>query len=202
MPQTQINVEVRRRYAALLRRYFSGKVTNFQYEKEAEDLPYEPAVHEIHTDAMWFLYDDIREHRALPLSREDRRIIARIILFLRTDAPIKPRPPWSRAQWVSFWLFLAIFAGWPVGIVMVGAGSYFNSPLTMWAGAALLAPFPLWYLTKMIGHAFERLRRRSQRTEPADPYWPFTSAEALRSACRQGSGFLGSRDPLVSGVVT
>ncbi|MEA2017662.1 MAG: hypothetical protein U9N59_04370 [Campylobacterota bacterium] len=76
----------RDKLALALRRYVSAKITN----DELDDLGLsyqDVAVYELHRDS-WYLYDDMTEHKAIGqyrVSKENRTIIARWILFLQSD---------------------------------------------------------------------------------------------------------------------
>ena len=82
-----IHREHRDRVALQLRRLASGRITNGQFE---EHVPFESpdrGVREV-ADAAWGLYSDLREHTLTgkdALTAEQRRHVARAILFLHSD---------------------------------------------------------------------------------------------------------------------
>ena len=83
-----IDREGRRKAATLLRSLASGRITNAKF---ADRWPVSPdsAVEEVYW-AAWKLFSDLREYRlAGPdrLTKAERRVVARWVVFLRTDLP-------------------------------------------------------------------------------------------------------------------
>lgn len=81
-----IDRSTRNELAVLLRRFVACRITNFEFD---EDVPGsdDAAVEAIGAMA-WTLYDDLKEHKLdgrRRLSKPDRRVIARWILFLYSD---------------------------------------------------------------------------------------------------------------------
>ena len=102
----------RDKLALALRRYTSGKITN--YELDDLELNYQDtAVNQIHLDS-WYLHDDMTEHKAVGqycVSKENRTIIARCILFLQSDREflwIKTSPKTVLLNILSFGTYFKI----------------------------------------------------------------------------------------------
>lgn len=75
----------RDRLAEQIRHLVAGVITNYEYEDRIVTGSRDPAVGEIYW-VIWQLYDDLHEHRLTgTISKEDRRVIARLILFLKSD---------------------------------------------------------------------------------------------------------------------
>jgi hypothetical protein len=82
----------RDKFAELLRHFAAGNLTNDRYEDSAQ-LILKSANREDRSlraifSRVWFLYDDIREHRLRDkhkLTDQGRRTVARWILFLHSD---------------------------------------------------------------------------------------------------------------------
>ena len=80
----------RNRMAELLRHLITGKLTNDEYDNAWHELMpcADDAVVWLHVNGAWFLYSDVREHRLVGRyapTAETRRLIARAVLFLKTD---------------------------------------------------------------------------------------------------------------------
>jgi hypothetical protein len=95
-----------------LRRLATGRITNDEFE---EDLPIsrtDPAVDEIYHRGVWGLYSDLHEHRLI-LSRNERREIARFILFLKSDLDYEwpRRKLWAELSWTLAGLLTLGLAG-------------------------------------------------------------------------------------------
>lgn len=82
----------RRQLALLIRQYLSGAITNFEYDDAAEACVVrtnDAAMSHVYR-FFWHFYCDITEHRATDKGRQipadHRRVIARCILLLRSDA--------------------------------------------------------------------------------------------------------------------
>lgn len=87
-------------YSKLLRKFFRGGITNFEYEDEFDSIPEDydvddRTVYAIY-QAVWPCYCDLRKHKMTgnnSLTKEGKRIVARFILFLHTDYPYEwPKP--------------------------------------------------------------------------------------------------------------
>lgn len=77
-------------YAHTLRRFASGRITNFEYEQDAWTLqcafPYDSTLEAIY-DCAWSFYCDLAKHRMTgnrKLTGDAKRLFARMILLLRT----------------------------------------------------------------------------------------------------------------------
>jgi len=83
-----VDRDARDRMALLLRRLVTGRITNDEFEDEIPRSPADPAVTAIYRHGAWGLYSDLHQHRLvgrLRLPREERREVARFILFLKSD---------------------------------------------------------------------------------------------------------------------
>jgi hypothetical protein len=112
-----IDKDQRRALCELLRHLATGQISNDQFEDRLPACSDDPAIFEIRHQA-WFLYSDLREHRLVGkdrLSDEDRRTIARWILFLLSDFEYE----WPRIAWYSYPL---LFLGNLMTLGLVGAG--------------------------------------------------------------------------------
>ena len=85
-----VDRKARSRFAESIRALVAGRITNDEFEDsrlpelETDD----PAISEIYKEGVWHLYSDLHEHHLrgkFALSREDKAIAARWVLFLRTD---------------------------------------------------------------------------------------------------------------------
>ncbi len=97
--EAAINPVGRRRLAKALRQLASGRMTNDQFE---DALPEEMdhASREIYHFA-WLFYDDLYPHRLRGrhrLSRFQRQVFARCVLFLRSDLPYE-WSPYAKWMW-------------------------------------------------------------------------------------------------------
>jgi hypothetical protein len=75
--------------AARLRALVAGNITNDAYERDLPIQSADPAIAEIIWEA-WNLYDDFSTHRLRGPWRvkpQDRTVVARCILFLKSDVP-------------------------------------------------------------------------------------------------------------------
>ncbi len=90
----------RRSLAQLGRRLAAGRVTNDQFEDAA--MCAGPATRACYFEYFWFLYSDLREH-TLSLSREQKREVARVLLFLYSG---------QAYQWPARSLRLRVIARW------------------------------------------------------------------------------------------
>jgi hypothetical protein len=83
--------EARRRLAELSRHFASGLISNDDF-MEAIPSSRDPALHDIYFYGLWPLHDDLITHRLRgrwALTPDGRAWVARIILFLRSDAPYR-----------------------------------------------------------------------------------------------------------------
>lgn len=105
-------MEARRRVARLVIEYAAGRITNDEFEDRTglEISRHDPAIREV-IDCVWLHYDDIREaYRRTGKDRmapEDRRRLAKCVMFLRTDLPFEARNALSLVQ-----AFVNLVVGW------------------------------------------------------------------------------------------
>lgn len=74
--------------AEATRHYLAGLSTNFAFDDAMFELKSrDPAINAVRQQ-LWLIYDDLREHRATKnwqLTSEQREIVLRVILFLKSD---------------------------------------------------------------------------------------------------------------------
>jgi hypothetical protein len=95
MSHPPIDTDARRRGAEIYRHFASGRLTNDELENCLPPTR-EWALDDIFFLGIWPLYDDRYEHRLAGkhrLTREGRRYVARIVLFLRCGLPYR----WPRS---------------------------------------------------------------------------------------------------------
>lgn len=83
-----VDRKARDEFAELLRHLATGQITNDEFENRAPLSSKDPAMFEIWWLAAWPLYDDFKEHTLTEehsVSDEERREIAKCVLFLKTD---------------------------------------------------------------------------------------------------------------------
>src|SRR5262245_3744351 len=86
-----VDHQARRRLAELARWLAVGRISNEEFEERRRDGA-EAALHDIYLYGLWPLYDDFVEHRLVgrwALTREVRRRVARLVLFLRSGQPYR-----------------------------------------------------------------------------------------------------------------
>src|SRR5436189_6130695 len=94
-----VDSAARKEYAALLRHFAAGLITNREFEMRMPDWR-EIALREIDW-AVWPAYDDFHEHKLVgkyQVTPEGREFIARMILFLRSDLPYRWPPVTGLSQ--------------------------------------------------------------------------------------------------------
>ena len=72
--------------ARLIEEFFEDRITNFEYDNRYPRSP-DLAVFAIYS-MLWFAYSDVNEHHldgSCALTDEDRQVVDRCILFLRTE---------------------------------------------------------------------------------------------------------------------
>ncbi|TLY21350.1 MAG: hypothetical protein E6K64_11985 [Nitrospirae bacterium] len=82
-----IDREARNKLTELLRRLVSGQITNYQFGDSFPLNTRDEACWAVR-DQAWMLYDDLSEHRLVgrnAVSKPNKRIVARSILFLYSD---------------------------------------------------------------------------------------------------------------------
>jgi hypothetical protein len=81
----------RNQLAEAIRALASGLITNDEFERKR--MPHsriDPAINEIFSSGAWFLYSDMKEYRLKgqeKLDDQTKRVVARWVLFLKTDLP-------------------------------------------------------------------------------------------------------------------
>lgn len=84
-----------------MRQYFTGRLTNEQFVREVQrrvwTIPGDPDIAVVEAErALWFSYDDLREHPftdcTMPVDRDARRGLARWVLFFLSDTEFDGRP--------------------------------------------------------------------------------------------------------------
>jgi hypothetical protein len=85
-----VDQEPRRHLAELLRHLVAGVITNDEFTDRLPRRSKDLAVRQVFWEGAWFLYDDLHEHRLTgkwKLTGQNRRHVARWVLFLETDLP-------------------------------------------------------------------------------------------------------------------
>jgi hypothetical protein len=102
-----IDRAARDRLAELVRHFVSNRISNIDFDDAAFDIKSkDPAVKAIREE-LWLCYDDFSTHQ-LELSKDERRIISRWVMFLKTDCEYvwRKRPNWKRpGNNEAFWPF-------------------------------------------------------------------------------------------------
>ena len=86
-----IDRDARNTLAEAIRSLASGLITNDEFEDKR--LPHsndDPAISEVYSKGAWLLYSDLQEYRLSGIHRLDdktKTVIARWVLFLKTDLP-------------------------------------------------------------------------------------------------------------------
>lgn len=86
-----IDSEARNKFAELVRGLASGLITNDDFEDNIPDSR-DKAIISIFSEGVWFLYDDLREYKLkgkYALSKEEKSLVARCVLFLKTNYEYK-----------------------------------------------------------------------------------------------------------------
>jgi hypothetical protein len=103
-----IDIEGRNTLAQSLRHLVSGLITNDQFEDAARIESDDAVIHAVR-DQAWLLYSDLHEHKLSgsdAVSKSDRRIVARLILFLQSDLDYEwPPHPFSGGVGIILRLF-------------------------------------------------------------------------------------------------
>ena len=93
-----VDRESRNRLAESLRHLVSGQITNDQFETAAWIESDDSVIDTVKWQA-WLLYGDLHEHKLTgsdAVSKSDRRVVARFILFLQSDLEYEwPRHPYD-----------------------------------------------------------------------------------------------------------
>ncbi len=99
-----IDRDARNRLAELIRGLVSGLITNDQFE-EAIPRSGDAAIGEVYIKGAWFLFDDFREHKLsgkYSLSKDDKSVTARWVLFLKTDIEYEWPSPSFKERFLHF----------------------------------------------------------------------------------------------------
>ncbi len=105
-----IDRSARNSMAEAARHYLAGLSTNFVFDNTIFDLKSsDPAIRAIRQQ-LWLIYDDLREHRHVGkwmLSKDQRDIVVRIIMFLKNDVEYQwpAVPGWYTGMRPLIWLF-------------------------------------------------------------------------------------------------
>lgn len=188
MSAPRTNLDVRHQYAELLRHFISGRMTNFEYEDRASELRMaDDSVWDIYK-VVWHLYCDIREHRMTDPDRRQpahvRRVVARFVVFLRSDtagiapdfAPIHEPVDFRLtvpAMLAGMILLASAAVAWFASATPLAVCLVFSGWLLI--GFASLGE-PGMVPTAMLARLFS-----PQSTE----CWPFVSEDALHTASRR-----------------
>jgi hypothetical protein len=93
-----VDRDARNRLAEALRHLVTGRMTNYEFDEAIQIETDDAAFYPIRKQA-WFLYSDLREHRLVgsdALSKSNKRMVARFILFLHSDLEYEwPRYPFD-----------------------------------------------------------------------------------------------------------
>jgi len=127
-----IDRSARNAMAEAARHYLTGLSTNFLFDDAIFSLKsYDPAVNAIRNQ-LWLIYDDLREHKhegAWRISEEQREIILRIIMFLKSDFEYQWPcvPSWYSASRPIVWLLTLGF-----GVRALDKRFEFRDPENVW----------------------------------------------------------------------
>ena len=183
-----VSLESRKAYASLLREFLAGCVTNDEYEDRTADIERrygrDSAVGAVFHQ-VWFLYDDLSEHTLTGKhrpTREQRRFVARCVLFLRD--PSGPASPWpeevSLRDRVSAWAKLLALIG-----ISILAGVIASLALRFWPVGMVVMFLSLGVLLRLFKGPAPGARLHTDSF-----VWPFAHQSELDLA-RAGPGLLG-----------
>lgn len=148
-------IDRRRAYGLALRRLMSGRLTNFQYEREVDEIErrygLDDAVWTIYRE-VWPMYCDVREHRLTGRDRPDRatrRVVAERIVFLYSGRAFAaersgitrggrrdPRPGETESEHASGGIETTLFAlRWLGHCTVFVLGGWVMAALTAFAAA-------------------------------------------------------------------
>ena len=99
-----IDRDGRNKLAELVRGLASGLITNDQFEDSIPSSN-DKAISEVYCKGAWFLYDDLRGYKLkgkYALSAEDKSVVARWVLFLKTDLEYEWPSPLFRERFLHF----------------------------------------------------------------------------------------------------
>ena len=165
------SISPRTRFAELLRAYYLGRMTNWDFEDAVDSLDgsneEENLICAVFYGGPWCSYSDNREYKftaEAKLTRENRRIVARWILFLKSNQPYSWPSPNPLPGWIALPLLVS---GLPLAYIV---GSRYCLP----AGLLLF----------LIAEIINRKLQRKAHPAPAVGlhYWPFLDREHLEQA--------------------
>ena len=158
----------RTRFAELMRSYYSGRITNWEFEDGLEKFE-EASLHEIFIKGPWCSYSDTPEYKFTDrekLTPEGRKIIARWILFLKSGQSYK----WPLSRPLPAWLSVPLLlSGLPVAW------------LTWHWEYSFLGIFILMAVGLVLTH-FEQ--RRFNRLDGEHELWPFRDQKSFEKALK------------------
>ena len=113
---TMVDRDDRDKMVLLLRQLAAGRITNVEFEGRQPPGSPDPAVAEVFLRGASGFYSDLHEHRLAGrhrLSRSERRELARLILFLKSDLEYEwPRPKlWQELLWMAAGILTLGLAG-------------------------------------------------------------------------------------------
>jgi hypothetical protein len=167
MKPIPLNQSVKTEFAQLLRALYTGCITNDDFDEKASRLSaHDFAVDQIFRFGAWPTYSDTRTYRFIgphALSREDKKVVARWVLFLKSGQPYS----WPKYPHLPIWFILTvIFAPIPI--------AYF---ISLWILAAI--GFPLAILADNI---FGLMKGPSFKRYGDFDVWPFISKADFEKA--------------------
>ncbi len=158
------NQEARDRLSSMMRAMYTNRITNLEFDERAEEFAYEDdAAFQVFWKGAWMTYDDFNAHGFMgerALTRDEKRTVARWILFLKSGQPYEWPNLTSLPRW-TFWIFFLApvcvawsFRRWDVlGVGFVAA---------------------IWLFAILDGY-FTRLSRPVFREADDIEVWPFIS---------------------------
>jgi hypothetical protein len=99
--------ESRDRLIGAIRALLSGQITHEEFESRVPARSSDPAIRAMLSDNVWQLFTGQHQH---PIADRDRSVVARWLLFLRTDKPYE-WPAYSRRQQVAHALATVVTLG-------------------------------------------------------------------------------------------
>lgn len=174
-----VDREARVRYAALIRRLACGAMVTDVFQAEGDQLvdsTEDSALKTLHK-AVDCCYHDIWPYRLRGRNRldaEERRVLARCVLYLRSDTSAvgeSPDVPPGPLGLVDIPLALLVIVLFIVGIATAGVAGVVG-------GSAVLVGWLWWVHVRQIRH--QTGIRRVWQTEAI---WPFPDERSYRHAC-------------------
>jgi hypothetical protein len=181
MKPTESNQDTRTEFAQLLRALFTGRITNDDFDEKAIPLALgrDFTIAQIFWVGAWPSYSDNRVYKLIgpdALSRKDKKIVARWILFLKSGLPYS----WPKYPCLPTWLILLlIFLPIPI--------AYF---LEIW----FLTPLG-FILAGFATYAFDRIKAPAFKKCGDFAVWPFISKADFEEALRHPPYLAGTNSP-------